>query len=61
MEGLYDPANFHKYLGNERYYHEYLVFFQEEIGKKGVEEVINEYLLKGDERAEDLLVRTYSG
>ncbi|KAL9118256.1 MAG: hypothetical protein Q9187_005201 [Circinaria calcarea] len=60
-EDLHDPANFQECLGNERYYHDYLVFFQNEIDKKGVEEVINDYLLKGNERAEDLLVRTYSG
>ena len=61
VEDLYDPAKYRKYLKNQRYYHDYLVFFQKEIDKKGYEEVINEYVLKGDERADDMLVRMYSG
>ena len=61
LEDLHDPSKFRKYLANERYYHDYLVFFQDEIDKKGYEEVINEYVLKGDERAEDMLVRMYAG
>jgi len=58
---LQDPAKFKKYLGQERYYHDYLLFFQQEIDKKGYEEVLNEYMLKGDERADDMLVRMYAG
>ena len=61
LETLHDPQNFNDYLGNERYYHDYLIFFQGEIDKKGYEEVINEYVLKGDERAEDMLVRLHAG
>ena len=61
VEDLHDSSKFSKYLQNERYYHDYLVFFQEEIDAKGYEEVINEYVLKGDERADDMLVRMYSG
>lgn len=58
---LHEPAKFKKYLGNERYYRDYLLFFQQEIDKKGYEEVINEYMLKRDERADDMLVRMYAG
>ncbi|MCJ1417686.1 hypothetical protein MMC32_004030 [Xylographa parallela] len=61
VEDLHDSSKFSKYLQNERYYHDYLVFFQEEIDAKGYEEVINEYVLKSDERAHDMLVRMYSG
>ncbi|MCJ1286083.1 hypothetical protein MMC26_005426 [Xylographa opegraphella] len=61
VEDLHDPSKFNKYLKNERYYHDYLVFFQKEIDEKGYEEVINEYVLKGDERADDMLVRMYGG
>ena len=49
-----------KYLGNERYYRDYVSFFKGEIDKKGYEEVINEYVLKGDERADDMLARMFS-
>ncbi len=61
LENLRDYQKFHDYLGNERYYHDYLVFFQDEIDKKGYEEVIKEYVLKGDERADDMLVRLHAG
>ena len=61
LEELHDYDKFHQYLGDERYYHDYLVFFQSEIDKKGYEAVVNEYVLNGDERAEDLLVRLFAG
>ena len=38
-----------------------MIFFQKEINKKGIEGVIKEYLLKGDEQAEDLLMRLFAG
>ncbi|MCJ1380737.1 hypothetical protein MMC17_003845 [Xylographa soralifera] len=61
IKDLHDPSKYSKYLKNERYYHDYLVFFQREIDEKGYEEVINEYVLKGDERADDMLGRMYGG
>ncbi|KAI2633978.1 HypA protein [Xylaria nigripes] len=48
-------------LGNEKYYTDFLVFFQEEIERKGWQTVVFESLFKGDERSEDLLVRMFSG
>lgn len=61
LEDLQRYEKFKEYLGNERYYHDYLLFFQVEIEKKGYEAVINEYCLKGDERANDMLVRLHAG
>ena len=61
MQDLNDYKKFQQYLGNEKYYHDYLVFFGGEIDKKGYEKVINEYLLKGDGRAEDMLCRLFAG
>ena len=61
IDSLDDHKKFHKYLGNERYYHDYLLFFQVKIDKQGYESVINEYCLKGDERANDMLVRLHAG
>ena len=61
VNDLSDPAKYRKYLGDERYYRDYLLFFQKEMEKKGYEEVINEYVLKGDDRADDLLGRMYAG
>ena len=61
LKDLHDYKKFHDYLGNERYYHDYLVFFEDEIDKKGYEAVINEYVLQGDERANDMFVRMHAG
>jgi hypothetical protein len=61
INSLRDPATFNKYLNKERYYHDYLVFFQREISKKGYEAVINEYVFSGDARAEDMFCRMYAG
>jgi hypothetical protein len=53
--------HFKKYLGNEKYYQDFLIFFQQEMDKKGWENVLNEYVFAGDERADDLLTRLYAG
>lgn len=56
-----DPDNFKKYLGKEQYHRDFLIFFEQEMDKKGWENVVNEYLFAGDERADDMLVRMYAG
>ncbi len=61
LDDLHDPQRYHEYLGNEKYYRDYLEFFRGEIDKNGYEQVINEYCLKGDERADDMLVRLHAG
>ncbi|KAF2743250.1 hypothetical protein M011DRAFT_411074 [Sporormia fimetaria CBS 119925] len=61
VEDMANAETYKKYLGKERYYHDYLVFFQNEMDKKGWQEVLNEYVFKGDERADDMLVRMYAG
>ncbi len=61
VEDLYDLSKFQSYLGNADYYRDFLIFFQQEIAKRGYEDVINEYVLKGDDRADDMLARMYAG
>lgn len=61
VDDMHDPERFKTYLGKENYYYDFLVFFQGEIDKKGWEEVLNEYFFKGDDKADDMLVRLYSG
>jgi len=61
LEDLSNPENFKKYLNKEKYYRDYLVFWQDEIEKKGWENVLNEYVFAGDERADDLFGRLYGG
>lgn len=58
---MHDPEQFKEYLGKGKYYHDFLVFFQGEIEAKGWQNVLNEYLFAGDERADDMLVRLYAG
>jgi hypothetical protein len=60
-EDLSNPAQFKKYLGKEKYYHDFLIFWQNEFEVKGWENVLNEYVFAGDERADDLLGRLYAG
>ncbi|KAK5693616.1 hypothetical protein LTR97_010185 [Elasticomyces elasticus] len=58
---MHDAEKFKSYLGKEQYYHDFMVFFQDEIEKTSMPEVVNKYLLAGDERADDLLCRLFAG
>lgn len=59
--GLKGPDVFEKCLGIDDCYPDFLKFFEEEIETRGMHEVIKEYLLKGDERANDILGRMFAG
>ena len=61
VQDLGDPTRFIQNLCDPRYYHDYLVFFQNEIAEKGYEEVVNEYVFKGDERANIMFRRMFAG
>jgi hypothetical protein len=61
VQDMTNPAHFKSYLGKGKYYHDFLVFFQREMEQKGWEDVLNEYVFKGDERADDLLTRLFAG
>ena len=56
-----DLKKYKTYLGNEEHYHDFLVFFKEEINQLGWQGVLTEYMFKGDERADDMLVRMFGG
>ena len=58
---LKDLIFFNECLGKPDFYADYLKFFQDEIAEHGVPYVLNEYLFKGDERANSILVRMHSG
>jgi len=49
------------YLGKEKYYPDFLRFFQGEIEKTSWQEVLNEYVFKGDEAADALFARLFAG
>ncbi|KAI8945023.1 HypA protein [Xylaria longipes] len=61
VEALKDFDKAKEKLGKEEFYTDFLVFFQSEIDKKGWKEVLNEYLFRGDERSEDMLIRMFAG
>ncbi|CZR56682.1 related to HypA-like protein [Phialocephala subalpina] len=61
VEDMHNPSNFKKYLGKEKYYHDFLIFFQTEMEKKGWEKVFQEYLFAGTEQANDIFGRMYAG
>ncbi|KAJ4159922.1 uncharacterized protein LMH87_007858 [Akanthomyces muscarius] len=48
------------FLGDEKYYPDFLAYFQAQIEEHGYEWVLREYLFKGDAAADDLLVRLHS-
>lgn len=56
-----DPEKFDRFLGKEEYYSDFLAFFKDEIDNKGWQTVLNDYLFKGDGRADDMLVRMFGG
>ena len=59
---LQDPSFFLEKLGQStKYYPNYLVLFTEGIEANGYEHVCNEYLFKGDKRANIMLARLYAG
>lgn len=61
VDDMHEPDRFKSYLGKEKYYHDFLVYFQREIDEKGWQNVLKEYLFAEDERADDMLVRMYAG
>nr|POE51515.1 oxidoreductase afly [Quercus suber] len=56
-----DPKKFKEYLGNEKYYQDFLAFFKAEMESSSWQEVLQNYVFSGDERADDMLVRMFAG
>lgn len=52
---------FESCLGFTEHYINYLHFFQDEIARRGVEDVVKEYVFSGSKLADNLLGRMYSG
>jgi hypothetical protein len=61
IQDLTNPDSFKKYLGDGKYYHDFLLFWQKEMEEKGWERVLQEYIFAGDERADDMLGRLFAG
>lgn len=58
---LKDPEFFDSCLRKPKFYGDFLKFFQDEIAERGVPSVVNEYIFKGDERADQVLGQMFSG
>lgn len=50
-----------EYLGKEEHYPDFLAYFQRAIEREGYESVVKSHLLKGDDSANDLLLRLHAG
>jgi len=61
IEDMSDEAKFRTYLGQEKFFHDYVVFFEKEIEKKGWQAVVNEYVFSRSENAELILTRMFGG
>lgn len=61
VQDMSDPSHFKQYLGNEKYYHDFLIFFQKEMDKKGWQNVVNEYFFAQNEIAETVFIRMFAG
>ncbi|TDZ74254.1 Oxidoreductase ptaJ [Colletotrichum trifolii] len=59
---LHDWDKAKQYLGKEKHYPDFLLFYQREIERLGGwEAALNEHLFKGDERADDMFQRMFAG
>ncbi|RFU33437.1 hypothetical protein B7463_g2875, partial [Scytalidium lignicola] len=61
IQDMSNPSHFKQYLGNEKYYRDFLIFFQNEMEKKGWQNVVNEYLFDQGEIAQEVLIRMFAG
>ncbi|WZH42080.1 uncharacterized protein QYS62_003048 [Fusarium acuminatum] len=56
-----DWSNAREYLGKEEHYPNFLAYFQKMISIHGYEQVVKNFLMRGDATADDLLVRLHAG
>lgn len=60
VKRLADPEFFRECMGNEEFYRDYLVYFQDEIKKKGPGAVVNEYVFSKQVNAELMFTRLFA-
>lgn len=63
VSSMSDPANFTKFLGNEKYFHDYEIFFRKEIEARNGDwqSMLNQHLFGPSPQAQDLLIRMFAG
>ncbi|PYH83795.1 hypothetical protein BO82DRAFT_410970 [Aspergillus uvarum CBS 121591] len=60
VKRLADPQFFKECMGNEEFYRDYLIFFQDEIKEKGFGNVLNEYIFSKKENADLMFTRLFA-
>ncbi|KAF9873814.1 hypothetical protein CkaCkLH20_08548 [Colletotrichum karsti] len=58
---LRDESAASKYLGDEKYYPDFLAYFQHKIDAGGYEQVVRDTLLRRDAASDDMLLRLHAG
>lgn len=61
VQDMADREKFKEFLGQDKYFHDYEIYFRGEIDAKGWQAVLNEHLFARDDHAERLLTRMYAG
>ena len=63
VKSMSDPATFKAHLGNERYFHDFEIFFRKEIERHNGswQTVLNEHLFADTDQARDLFTRMFAG
>ncbi|KAL9114668.1 MAG: hypothetical protein Q9227_001346 [Pyrenula ochraceoflavens] len=62
---LHDPAKFRSYLGQEKHFHSFVEFYQQELDTKGWPQTLREHVFASPEtdggRAQELFTRLFAG
>jgi hypothetical protein len=61
VKEMLNQANLKQFRGQDKYYPDFLAYYQSQINVLGVEKCVNEALFSRDELAEDLLARLFAG
>ena len=61
IQNMHDRTLFAKYLNDEKYYIDYLQFFQSEIDSKGIGKTMQEHIFAGDDVAIQMLDQLFAG
>ncbi|EXJ93831.1 hypothetical protein A1O1_02224 [Capronia coronata CBS 617.96] len=61
VQAMSNPDRFKQFLGKEQYFHDFEIFFRQEIEHKGWETVLNEHVFARTEHADRMLTRMFAG
>jgi Questin oxidase-like len=61
VQKMHDPEIYASCMGDEKYYHDYLVFYTSELESKGLAKTLDAYLFGDTKQAFDLFGRLFAG